>query len=152
MNRSRPAANKVCTVKPSGHKGYRQQQPFLEVRLQGFDTQVPNTGVDTIHSCWVKHMLKILTTSMLPLFLLAGCERYAALPQCSSFLDTGHPLAMQLDANGSALDKAEGLRWYRCSAGQRFSNNQCVGDAIELPRQEALAYACLLYTSDAADE
>lgn len=86
-------------------------------------------------------MFKIMTVSALPLLLLAGCERYSSLPQCSSFLDTGHPVALQLDANGSALDKAEGLRWYRCSAGQRFSNGQCVGEAIELPRQEALAYA-----------
>jgi hypothetical protein len=113
MNRSRPGANRVCSGKPSGHKGYRQQQPFLEVRPQDGVPQVANTAADTHQSCWVKHMLKILTTSMLPLFLLAGCERYTALPQCSSFLDTGHPLTMQLDANGSALDKTEGLRWYR---------------------------------------
>lgn len=86
-------------------------------------------------------MFKILTVCALPLLLLAGCERYASLPQCSSFLDTGQPVALQLDAHGSALDKAEGLRWYRCTAGQRFSNEQCVGDAIELQRQDALAYA-----------
>lgn len=86
-------------------------------------------------------MFKVMTACALPLLLLAGCERYSSLPQCSSFLDMGHPVAMQLDTQGSALDKAEGLRWYRCSAGQRFSNDQCVGEAIELPRQEALAYA-----------
>ena len=86
-------------------------------------------------------MLKFLSASMLPLLLLAGCERYSSLPQCSSVLDMGKPVAMALDANGSALDKAEGLRWYRCSAGQRFSNGQCVGEAIALTRQDALAYA-----------
>ena len=92
-------------------------------------------------SCWVKHMLKILTLPTLVIVLLSGCERYSSLPQCSSFLDMAHPVTMQLDEQGSAVDKAEGLRWYRCSAGQRFSNNQCVGEAIALPRQEALAYA-----------
>lgn len=86
-------------------------------------------------------MLKILTASLLPVLLLAGCERYSSLPQCSSVLDLGTPVAMALDAQGSALDMNEGLRWYRCSAGQRFSNEQCVGEAIELPRQEALDYA-----------
>lgn len=86
-------------------------------------------------------MFKILTTSTLLTMLLTGCERYSSLPQCSSFLDTGHPVSLQLEANGSALDKQEGLRWYRCSAGQRFSNEQCVGEAIALTRQEALAYA-----------
>lgn len=94
-----------------------------------------------LQSVMLQNMLKPLLVSTLPLFLLAGCERYSSLPQCSSVLDTGHPLAMQLEANGSALDKTEGLRWFRCSAGQRFSNDQCVGEAIELPRQEALAYA-----------
>jgi len=94
-----------------------------------------------VASCWVKHMFKIFSALTLPLLLLAGCDRYSTLPQCSSFLDTGHPMTLQLDAQGSAVDKSRGLRWYRCSAGQRFSNEQCVGEALELPRQEVLAYA-----------
>lgn len=85
--------------------------------------------------------MKILTASLLPVWLLAGCERYSSLPQCSSVLDMGTPVAMLLDEQGSALDTQKGLRWYRCSAGQRFSNEQCVGQAIELPRQQALDYA-----------
>lgn len=85
-------------------------------------------------------MLKILTASLLLVLLLAGCQRYSSLPQCSSVLDMGTPVAMVLD-DQSALDTQEGLRWYRCSAGQRFSNGQCVGQAIALPRQEALDYA-----------
>lgn len=86
-------------------------------------------------------MMKILTVSLLPVWLLAGCERYSSLPQCSNVLDMGTPVAMALDAQGSALDTEEGLRWYRCNAGQRFSNGQCVGQAIDLTRQEALDYA-----------
>ena len=86
-------------------------------------------------------MLKKWTVLLTPLLMLAACERYSSLPQCSSVLDMGTPVRLQLDAQGSALDKAEGLRWYRCSAGQRFSNEQCVGQAIELTRAEALAYA-----------
>lgn len=85
-------------------------------------------------------MMKTLTALLLPVWLLAGCERYSSLPQCSSVLDMGTPVAMALD-DQSALDTKEGLRWYRCSAGQRFSNAQCVGQAIELSRAEALAYA-----------
>ena len=86
-------------------------------------------------------MHKTLFASLCSLLLLSGCERYSSLPQCSSFLDMGQPVAMKLEAQGSALDAQEGLRWYRCSAGQRFSNDQCVGQAIALPRQEALDYA-----------
>ena len=86
-------------------------------------------------------MLKILTATLLPVLFLAGCERYSSLPQCSSVLDMGTPVAMVLDAQGSALDAQEGLRWYRCSAGQRFSNEQCVGEALHMSRQEALDYA-----------
>lgn len=109
--------------------------------LQEKRIQVAVFHVDPLKVALLTPMFKILTAATLPLLLLAGCERYSSLPQCSSFLDTGHPVTMQLDANGSALDKAKGLRWYRCSAGQRFSNAQCVGEAIMLPRQEALAYA-----------
>ena len=86
-------------------------------------------------------MLKTLTLTLLPALLLTSCERYSSQPQCSSFLDSGHPVQLKLDASGSAVDKAKGLRWYRCSAGQRFSNDQCVGEAINLSRQEALDYA-----------
>ena len=86
-------------------------------------------------------MIKIRLALLLSILLLTGCERYSSLPQCSSVLDMGQPVTLQLDANGSALDKSEGLRWYRCSAGQRFSNDQCVGEAISMTRQEAMDYA-----------
>jgi hypothetical protein len=86
-------------------------------------------------------MLKFLAASLLSVGLLTGCERYSSLPQCSAVLDTGKPVAMVMDAQGSAVDTKAALRWYRCNAGQRFANDQCVGQAIELPRQEALDYA-----------
>jgi hypothetical protein len=102
---------------------------------------VAHWRVDSDDKVWNQYMIKILTASLLPLVLLAGCERYSTLPQCSSVLDMGTPVAMVLDTKGSALDTQEGLRWYRCSAGQRFSNDQCVDQALELPRQGALDYA-----------
>lgn len=121
---------------------------FLEGMLQTYANTTPTAAAqvvcaaDDLKGRTLKiRMLKTLTASTLSLLLLAGCERYTSLPQCSSFLDTGHPVAMQLDASGSAFDPQEGLRWYRCSAGQRFSNGQCVGEAITLSREQALAYA-----------
>lgn len=78
----------------------------------------------------------------LPLMLLlSACDRYSQLPQCSSFLDTGHPVQMVLEPGGSALDAANGLRWYRCSAGQRFSNEQCTGEALALSQADARQWA-----------
>jgi hypothetical protein len=83
----------------------------------------------------------------IPVFLVAcagllGCDRYVNTPQCSDLLrDTPFPAHMQTDTKGSVLDKESGLRWYRCSAGQRFSNGQCVGDALQLSQAEAMAYA-----------
>ena len=72
----------------------------------------------------------------------AGCDRYVHTPQCSELLEQqGFPQHLQADGKGSVLDTETGLRWYRCSAGQRFSNGQCIGDPIKLSQLDAKAYA-----------
>ena len=72
----------------------------------------------------------------------AGCDRYVHTPQCSELLERQEfPEHLRADAKGSVLDTETGLRWYRCSAGQRFSNGQCIGEPIKLGQIDAKAYA-----------
>lgn len=78
---------------------------------------------------------------LLAVLFLAGCDRYTELPVCGAYFQTARTEGFELDAQGSALHKASGLRWYRCSAGQRFANGQCVGDALLLNQEDAQKYA-----------
>lgn len=83
-----------------------------------------------------------IATVFFSLLLLSGCDRYINTPQCSEMLrDTPFPEHMSADSIGSVLDKESGLRWYRCSAGQRYSKGQCIGDAIQLSQADAIAWA-----------
>lgn len=73
---------------------------------------------------------------------LSACDRYINTPQCSEMVgDEPLPKNFVLDDKGSVLDTETGLRWYRCTAGMRFSNGQCIGDAIKLSQEDATAYA-----------
>lgn len=88
-----------------------------------------------------KHLFRIPALT-LGLLVMAGCDRYVNTPQCSEMLrDTPFPEHMAADSIGSVLDKETGLRWYRCSAGQRYSKGQCIGDVIQLSQADAIAWA-----------
>lgn len=88
------------------------------------------------------HQICLWVSALSALCLLTACDRYVHTPQCSELIDQQpFPQHMRADSKGSVLDTNTGLRWYRCSAGQRFSNGQCVGEAIKLGQADALAYA-----------
>jgi hypothetical protein len=72
--------------------------------------------------------------------LLASCERYAEAPLCAEHFSTGDVGRWQLDAQGLAQDPQTGLRWFRCNAGERFADGQCLGEAHMMTKTDALAY------------
>lgn len=85
--------------------------------------------------------LSALLMTALLVWGLTGCERYFDTPQCGAWFEPGQTDGFELDAQGSALHKASGVRWYRCSAGQRFANGQCIGEPLLLSQEDAQKYA-----------
>jgi hypothetical protein len=73
--------------------------------------------------------------------VLAGCDRYHALPQCGAQLQGDPGTQWTLGADGTAVQRATGLTWYRCNAGERFVNGTCAGEAVRLSHIEAAQYA-----------
>ena len=73
--------------------------------------------------------------------ILVGCNRYEATPQCSAAIKEGFTGYFKVSSDGLAVDQITGQTWYRCNAGQRYQNGQCVGQALHLSQPEAMAYA-----------
>jgi hypothetical protein len=78
---------------------------------------------------------------MAALLLLAGCPRYESKPQCAEVISEGYTGYFEVSDDGLARDRVTGTRWYRCNAGERFKDGQCVGNAVNLPLAEAFVYA-----------
>lgn len=74
------------------------------------------------------------------LSVLSGCDRYTEKTQCADHFAPGDMGRWQVDSQGLATDPSTGLRWFRCNAGERFQDGQCLGDAHLMPRDDALAY------------
>lgn len=84
----------------------------------------------------------LIFSCLIAALALSGCDRYLNTPQCGEKSSAeAFPNNMVMDDKGSVLDTDTGLRWYRCSAGMRFANGQCIGDAIKLSQQDATEYA-----------
>jgi hypothetical protein len=74
--------------------------------------------------------------------LLSGCQRHIPLPECATLVDQGIGPGWTVDeASGTATHLASGLVWYRCLGGERFSDNQCLGNPLEINLEEATDYA-----------
>lgn len=86
---------------------------------------------------------RLLYLTLLVMVLsLMGCERYQPLPDCASIAGAGIESGWRVDASsGTATHVASGLVWYRCLAGERFSEDQCTGLPTVLKLDEAKAYA-----------
>jgi len=87
------------------------------------------------------HLMKTLLLATALGLGLSGCDRYFDTPQCGAVFEPGQTEGFELDTQGSALHKASGVRWYRCSAGQRFANGQCIGEPLLLNQEDAQKYA-----------
>ncbi len=71
---------------------------------------------------------------------LSACERYAEQARCGDYFAAGDWGHWQVDGQGLAIDTKTGLRWFRCNAGERFQDGQCLGDAQLMSKTDAVAY------------
>ena len=86
-------------------------------------------------------MMKILLGLLLMgASLLSGCGRYRDQPLCDDFFAAGDVGSFALKDGGLAVDAESGLTWYRCNAGERFRDGQCVGLAVLATREDAQHY------------
>ncbi len=67
-------------------------------------------------------------------------DDYRHKPNCSDFLSTAKSTQFKLQDNGIAIDKKNGVKWYRCNAGQRFINNSCTGKTLTFNWEEAMDF------------
>lgn len=74
------------------------------------------------------------------LALLSGCDRYAEKGFCADHFAQGDLGRWQVDTQGLVTDSKSGLRWFRCNAGERFQDGQCLGEANLMSKTDALAY------------
>jgi hypothetical protein len=72
--------------------------------------------------------------------LLTGCDRYSTPPRCEEHFARGDMGRFQPDSPGIAMDPRNGLRWYRCNAGERFANGQCIGEPLKLSLADTQRY------------
>jgi hypothetical protein len=78
---------------------------------------------------------------ILALAALSACDSYRQDPNCSTFFSENNLGRFILQEDGAALDADTGLLWYRCAAGMRYSNGQCLGVPVLLPWDEANQFA-----------
>lgn len=76
----------------------------------------------------------------LALLALSACGRYRDKPLCDLYFAAGDVGSFEVRDDGLAIDSATGLTWYRCNAGERYRDGQCVGSAQLSTRADALAY------------
>jgi hypothetical protein len=72
---------------------------------------------------------------------LGACDNYRQEPNCSTFFSKDNLGSFTLQKDGTALDPDTGLLWYRCAAGMRYSNDQCLGEPVLLPWDQANRFA-----------
>lgn len=72
---------------------------------------------------------------------LGACDNYRQDPNCSSYFSAGDSGTYTLQEDGTAFHPETGLLWYRCAAGMRFSNGQCLGEPLLLPWDQANRFA-----------
>ena len=89
-----------------------------------------------------KITLKGLTILILILlFVLVGCDYYKPKPDCSEHFKGRDKTGFQTDESGLARSEKTGTIWYRCAAGQRYSNFRCKGEPLRLNWDAANEYA-----------
>lgn len=69
--------------------------------------------------------------------LLAACGDFRSMPSCHDYFTSHDTEGYQLLEAGAALHVDTEILWYRCPAGQRFSDGQCRGESLLLSWQDA---------------
>lgn len=82
-----------------------------------------------------------LSIALVLALTLAGCDRYGQLPQCSSHFQPGNLGGLVVEGGATVRDPDSRLLWYRCNAGERFADGQCLGEPLRLSLAQAQAYA-----------
>jgi len=85
-------------------------------------------------------LFRVLSACCL-LLLLNSCADYRSEEKCSDSIPRGDKGRFVVNNDGLAKDSETGTVWYRCAAGQRYSNFRCKGDVLYLNWDDALAYA-----------
>ena len=63
--------------------------------------------------------------------MIAGCGRRLP-PDCREFLEKTDFGRFEIKGRGIALDSDLGIEWFRCSVGERFLNDNCIGEPLLL--------------------
>ena len=86
--------------------------------------------------------LKVLL-ALFPLLsaVLVGCDYYQTKLDCSDYFEGRDKAGFTTDESGLAKFEKNGVIWYRCAAGQRYSNFRCKGEPLRLSWDEANEYA-----------
>lgn len=80
-------------------------------------------------------------TGLSVLLLLSSCNDYQTEENCADAIPRGDKGRFEVTNAGLARDTVTGTIWYRCSAGQRYSNFRCKGDILFLTWDQAIEYA-----------
>lgn len=84
--------------------------------------------------------LRSLGTLVLCLVLVA-CDDVRAPPVCHDYFASDDTAGYQMQGSGAALHLASDVLWYRCAAGQRFSEGQCLGESLLMSWDDANSFA-----------
>ncbi len=83
----------------------------------------------------------LVATTLTSIFFWFNRDESLSLPSCHSIShQISNPRFKISKTNGIATDKQTGLTWYRCNAGQRFSNNECQGKSLTFNWKEAIRF------------
>ena len=82
-----------------------------------------------------------ILSSLIVVFTLNSCGDYRSEETCGDSIAEGDKGRFEVDKDGFAKDTESGVVWYRCSAGQQYSNFRCKGEILYLSWDEAIDYA-----------
>ncbi len=80
-------------------------------------------------------------TAISMLLMLNSCADYRSEEKCTDAIPRGDKGRFEVTNAGFARDTETETVWYRCAAGQRYSNFRCKGEILLLTWDEAIDYA-----------
>ena len=87
-----------------------------------------------------RHLLSATLTAACLSVILSGCDQVRAKPSCQDYFGATDLTGYQLIDGGLALHLDSGTVWYRCPAGQRYRDGECLGEALTLNFPDAAEY------------
>lgn len=90
--------------------------------------------------CKSRHLLSVTLTAACISVILSGCDQVRATPSCQEYFGATDTTGYQLIDGGLALHVDSGTVWYRCAAGQRYRDGECLGEALMLSFADTREY------------